>query len=86
MCINGKYNAIYSLLIKKYFSFAEYVHMTHELDIPDEFDARKEWGDHCPSTNEIRDQGDCGSCWVKQKYMHILLSRLLPGYTVWIIK
>lgn len=32
------------------------------MEIPDSFDARKQWPD-CPSINEIRDQGSCGSCW-----------------------
>jgi len=32
-------------------------------DIPDDFDARVQWGSICPSTNEIRDQANCGSCW-----------------------
>ncbi|VDO97056.1 unnamed protein product [Soboliphyme baturini] len=30
--------------------------------IPEEFDARKEWY-MCPTIGEIRDQGNCGSCW-----------------------
>lgn len=46
------------------FFFSAYVHMTHEAVIPDEFDSRKEWGESCASVKEIRDQGDCGSCWV----------------------
>ena len=29
-------------------------------DIPDEFDARKEWGD---CVHPVRDQEQCGSCW-----------------------
>ena len=33
-------------------------------DIPDSFDARKQWS-YCPSLMEIRDQGSCGSCWVR---------------------
>ncbi|XP_063919706.1 cathepsin B-like [Zophobas morio] len=32
------------------------------IDIPEEFDARKEWP-YCPTIGEIRDQGSCGSCW-----------------------
>jgi len=31
--------------------------------IPDSFDARQQWGSICPSTNDVRDQGACGSCW-----------------------
>jgi len=31
-------------------------------DLPENFDARKEWSD-CPTIPEIRDQGGCGSCW-----------------------
>ena len=33
---------------------------------PDEFDSRDKWSS-CPSIKEIRDQGSCGSCWVRQK-------------------
>ncbi|RMX42741.1 hypothetical protein pdam_00014169 [Pocillopora damicornis] len=33
-----------------------------EQEIPPTFDSREQWSD-CPSTNEIRDQGACGSCW-----------------------
>lgn len=33
------------------------------IAIPDSFDAREKWGDLCPSTKEVRDQGACGSCW-----------------------
>lgn len=32
------------------------------VDLPDEFDARKQWS-NCPTIKEIRDQGSCGSCW-----------------------
>ena len=53
-CKNCQYDTMY----------LEYVHMTHEMDLPDEFDARTKWGDICSSLNEIRDQGSCGSCWV----------------------
>ena len=35
-------------------------------DIPEEFDARnnKAWA-ACSSLREVRDQGACGSCWVR---------------------
>lgn len=32
------------------------------MDLPAEFDARKQWPD-CSSIKEIRDQSSCGSCW-----------------------
>jgi cathepsin B len=32
-------------------------------DIPTSFDSRVQWGSICPSTSEIRDQANCGSCW-----------------------
>jgi len=31
-------------------------------DIPDNFDPRQKWP-NCPTIQEIRDQGGCGSCW-----------------------
>jgi len=31
--------------------------------IPTAFDSRTQWGAMCPSTKEIRDQSNCGSCW-----------------------
>ena len=34
-------------------------------DLPDEFDARKQWP-NCKSISDIRDQGSCGSCWVRR--------------------
>ncbi|XP_063825007.1 cathepsin B [Ostrinia nubilalis] len=30
--------------------------------LPESFDPREKWPD-CPTLNEIRDQGSCGSCW-----------------------
>lgn len=37
----------------------------HKIDleeIPESFDARTAWPE-CPSISDIRDQGECGSCW-----------------------
>jgi len=31
--------------------------------VPDNFDSRDQWGAKCPSTKEVRDQANCGSCW-----------------------
>lgn len=31
-------------------------------DLPDNFDARDKWT-NCPTLKEVRDQGNCGSCW-----------------------
>ncbi|KAL4473731.1 hypothetical protein ABPG74_022595 [Tetrahymena malaccensis] len=31
--------------------------------LPEEFDARVQWGDKCSSLWEVRDQSTCGSCW-----------------------
>lgn len=33
-------------------------------DLPDNFDARDKWT-NCPTLKEVRDQGNCGSCWVR---------------------
>ncbi|KAJ8929729.1 hypothetical protein NQ314_017544 [Rhamnusium bicolor] len=37
-----------------------------DTDIPDSFDARENWPT-CNSISEIRDQANCGSCWVGVK-------------------
>ncbi|XP_073708959.1 cathepsin B-like [Garra rufa] len=34
------------------------------IKLPDNFDARTEWP-NCKTIGQIRDQGSCGSCWVK---------------------
>lgn len=34
--------------------------------LPQNFDARQQWP-HCPTIQEIRDQGSCGSCWVRDR-------------------
>lgn len=39
------------------------VHDLEDAEIPEEFDSREQWPD-CPTVQEIRDQGSCGSCWV----------------------
>ena len=36
------------------------------VKLPDSFDARKKWP-NCKSINETRDQGSCGSCWVRNE-------------------
>ncbi len=36
------------------------VHQVNEQAIPDQFDSRTNWP-NCPSLNEVRDQGSCGS-------------------------
>jgi len=33
-----------------------------DVTIPETFDAREKWA-NCPTIQEIRDQGSCGSCW-----------------------
>lgn len=40
------------------------VHNTEGTKLPDSFDARQQWPD-CPTIPQIRDQGSCGSCWVR---------------------
>lgn len=39
-----------------------YFHKDIPKNLPEEFDARKNWP-HCKSIGVIRDQGNCGSCW-----------------------
>lgn len=34
----------------------------HDEPLPENFDSRDRWPS-CPTINEIRDQGSCGSCW-----------------------
>lgn len=41
-----------------------------EDELPEEFDSRKQWP-HCPTIQEIRDQGSCGSCWVSNNNNNI---------------
>ncbi|CAK9294026.1 unnamed protein product [Gordionus sp. m RMFG-2023] len=37
-------------------------HDQDKINLPEEFDSRKQWP-HCPTLQEVRDQGACGSCW-----------------------
>jgi cathepsin B len=41
------------------------VHRVNVSAIPDTFDGRTYWS-QCESLKDIRDQGNCGSCWVRQ--------------------
>ncbi|KAJ8730064.1 hypothetical protein PYW07_017102 [Mythimna separata] len=47
-------------------NFWQYPKVEHDAELiaslPESFDARDKWP-NCPSLNEIRDQGSCGSCW-----------------------
>lgn len=47
-------------------NFAKLPTVTHDAELiaslPENFDPRDKWPD-CPTLNEIRDQGSCGSCW-----------------------
>nr|AAR88096.1 cathepsin B-like cysteine protease [Callosobruchus maculatus] len=42
--------------------FETIFHEDDGKDLPEEFDARKQWS-KCESIKEIRDQSGCGSCW-----------------------
>ncbi|KAJ8730062.1 hypothetical protein PYW07_017100 [Mythimna separata] len=47
-------------------NFWKYPKVEHDAELiaslPESFDPRDKWP-NCPSLNEIRDQGSCGSCW-----------------------
>lgn len=40
----------------------EVAHSLEYMKLPDSFDARQQWP-NCPTIQQIRDQGSCGSCW-----------------------
>lgn len=40
------------------------VHNVEGIKLPDSFDPRQQWP-NCPTIQQIRDQGSCGSCWVR---------------------
>lgn len=41
-------------------------------NLPASFDAREQWPE-CSSIRTIRDQGACGSCWVKPFFLFVIL-------------
>lgn len=49
-------------IIRKKMSVKEFETKINEKDLPENFDPRTQWP-NCPSLKEVRDQGDCGSCW-----------------------
>ena len=60
----------------------------HELTglrIPESFDSRTNWP-KCASIQEIRDQGSCGSCWVRRfqptEYMTVVPCKVIAGTTI----
>jgi len=40
----------------------ELIHSVEDMKLPDSFDPRQQWP-NCPTIQQIRDQGSCGSCW-----------------------
>ena len=38
-------------------------HLVKDDPLPVSFDARQRWGAECPSLYDVRNQGNCGSCW-----------------------
>lgn len=47
-------------------------HTLEAEEIPDNFDSRKQWL-NCPTIQEIRDQGSCGSCWVSNHVVQVFV-------------
>lgn len=45
------------------------------MELPKNFDPREQWP-NCPTLKEIRDQGSCGSCWVRSVICVLICSTL----------
>jgi len=48
----------------QYLKIQHYLRKESTVEVPASFDAREQWP-HCETIQEIRDQGSCGSCWVR---------------------
>lgn len=56
-------------------------HDVEGIKLPDSFDPREQWP-NCPTLKQIRDQGNCGSCWVKWTDSTDSWMRTSVGYTL----
>ena len=52
----------------RYSKMQYYFNHAKDVEVPASFDAREQWP-HCETIQEIRDQGSCGSCWVRNVTM-----------------
>lgn len=49
--------------------------------VPDFFDAREQWPE-CETISSIKDQSDCGSCWVSTIYPENSVVKLLDNVVI----
>lgn len=54
---------VLSVELNDHFMILYRAHNIKNIRLPDSFDAREQWPE-CPTIQQIRDQGSCGSCWV----------------------